>query len=83
MTPEQTATLLFCIVVVGGALVFVAVALLWKEYKTLSDDIPGNHITAAFRVAWAKQPGAFLIVIVLLTAAIFYLGGHLAWGGGQ
>jgi formate hydrogenlyase subunit 3/multisubunit Na+/H+ antiporter MnhD subunit len=79
MTQEQITTLLYVIVIVVGALFFVAVALLYKEYKTLSDKVPDNHITAVFRVAFKKQPGAFLIVIILLTAALFYLGGHLAW----
>ncbi len=82
MTQEQIATLLFCIVVIGGALCFTFIALLWKEYKTLSDKIPGNHITAVIRIAWKRQPGVFLIVIVLLTAFLFYLAGHLFWGGG-
>jgi hypothetical protein len=81
MSQEQIATLLYVIVVVGGALFVVAAALLWKEYRTLTDKVPGNHITAVVRAAWARQPGAFLIVIVLLSIALAYLGSHFFWSG--
>ena len=79
MTPEQISTLLYVIVTVGGALFVMAVALLWKEYTTLRNKIPDDHITASIRAAFKAQPGAFLIVMLLLTAAISYLGGHLLW----
>ncbi len=79
MTDAQTSTLLFCIgvLLVGNA--GMAVALLWKEYKTLTDDIPGNHITAAVRTAWRRQPGAFLPLIVFAALTVAYLGAHFFW----
>ena len=55
----------------------LALALGWGflEYKTLSDDIPNNHITAVVRAAVKAQPGPF----VLLMFAIGFLCGHLFW----
>lgn len=79
MTQEQVATLLYVISWVGGALVILAVALLWKECRTLTDKIPGNHITATIRIAFKAQPGAFLIVLLTLAILLAYLGGHLLW----
>jgi hypothetical protein len=79
MSQEQIATLLYVIAIVGGALSVVAVALLWKEYKTLRNEIEGDHITASVRAAFKAQPGAFLIVILTLSILLAYLGGHLLW----
>lgn len=55
----------------------VAIAALWLvlEWKTLSDDIPGNHITAVVRAAVKAQPGPFL----LMMFALGFLCGHLFW----
>ena len=81
MTLEQITTLLYVIAWTGGGLFVLAVALLWKEYKTLTDKIPGNHITPVIRAAFRAQPGAFLIVIVILAVIAAYLGAHFFWGG--
>lgn len=55
----------------------LALALLWLavEWRTLTDHIPGNHITATVRAAWRKEPGVFLILFVCLG----YLMGHFFW----
>jgi hypothetical protein len=56
---------------------FFALALFWGwiEYRTLTDKVPGNHITATIRRAHKAQPGPFL----LLFFAIGFLCGHLFW----
>jgi hypothetical protein len=65
--------------VTGAILIFSLVALavgwLFLEWKTLTDDIPGNHITAVVRRAVKAQPGPFL----LLMFALGFLCGHLFW----
>lgn len=55
----------------------LALALGWGvlEWRTLSDGIPGNHITAVVRRAIKAQPGPF----ILLAFALGFLAGHLAW----
>lgn len=57
------------------SLVVVAAVWLVLEWKTLSDDIEGNHITAVVRRAVKAQPGPFL----LLMFALGFLCGHLFW----
>lgn len=55
----------------------VAVTIVWSvlEYRTLSDRVAGNHITAVVRRAFAAQPGVFM----LLGGAFCYWMGHLFW----
>jgi hypothetical protein len=63
-----------------GAILIIslsAVTVLWLvlEWRTLADDIPGNHITAVVRRAVKSQPGPFL----LFMFALGFLCGHLFW----
>jgi len=63
-----------------GAVLLVSLGLLaavwiWWEIKTLSDSMPGNHITAVVRRAVKAQPGPFL----LFMFALGFLCGHLFW----
>ena len=55
----------------------LALAVLWVgvEIRTLQDGIPGNHITATVRRAWAREPGPFF----LFALALGFLMGHLFW----
>lgn len=53
----------------------LAVGWLLLEWRTLKDDIPGNHITAVVRKAVKAQPGPFM----LFFFALGYLCGHLFW----
>lgn len=63
-----TTTLLL---VVAATAVWV-VALLVIEYKTLRDDVPGNHITAVLRGAVRKLPWPF----ILLALVSGFMMGH-------
>lgn len=63
-----------------GAILIISLAvvtIVWLvlEWRTLADDIPGNHITAVVRRAVKKQPGPFM----LLFFALGFLCGHLFW----
>ena len=53
------------------------------EAVTLADDEPGNHITAVWRDLWAKEPGAILLALLVmtnfLTATLAYIAGHIFW----
>jgi len=65
---------------VTGAILIIsllAIAALWLavEWKTLKDDIEGNHITAVVRRAVLAQPGPF----ILGALALGFLFGHLFW----
>jgi len=65
---------------VTGAILIISLAVVtvvWLvlEWRTLSDDIPGNHITAVIRRAVKKQPGPF----ILFAFAVGFLAGHLFW----
>ena len=55
----------------------VVIAVLWAvvEWRTLTDSVEGNHITAVVRRAVAAQPGPF----ILLALAFGFLLGHLLW----
>lgn len=79
--PWMTAAL-----VVGIALSAIAVlAIGWGvlEAVTLADDEPGNHITAVWRDLWAKEPGAILLALLVLTnfltGTLGYIAGHIFW----
>lgn len=58
-----------------GSLVILAGGWLFLEYKTLKDDVEGNHITAVVRRAVKAQPGPF----ILFGFAMGFLCGHLFW----
>ena len=58
-----------------GSIVVLAVVWLALEYKTLKDDVEGNHITAVVRRAVKAQPGPF----ILFGFAMGFLCGHLFW----
>lgn len=53
------------------------------EALTLADDVPGNHITAVWRDLWAKEPGAILVALLVLTnfvtSVLSYIAGHIFW----
>lgn len=55
----------------------LALAALWGfvEYRTLTDKIPDNHITAVIRAAYKSEPGVF----VLFAFVLGYWFGHLFW----
>jgi len=61
--------------VLVGTLTILAVIWLLLEWRTLSDKVEGNHITAVVRQAVKKQPGPF----ILFFFALGYLCGHLLW----
>ena len=54
-----------------------ALAVIWLllEWRTLSDNVEGNHITAVVRRAVKAQPGPFM----LFFFALGFLCGHLLW----
>lgn len=58
-----------------ATLAILAVIWLLLEWRTLKDDIEGNHITAVARRAVKKQPGPF----ILFFFALGFLCGHLFW----
>jgi hypothetical protein len=58
-----------------GSLLVIGALWLAVEWKTLADDVPGNHITAVVRRAVAAQPGPF----ILFALALGFLFGHLFW----
>lgn len=63
-----------------GAILVLSLAALgvgWLvlEWRTLKDDIEGNHITAVVRRAVKAQPGPF----ILFGIALGFLLGHLFW----
>jgi hypothetical protein len=57
------------------SLVALAAGWLILEWRTLKDDIPGNHITAVVRRAVEAQPGPF----ILFAFSLGFLFGHLFW----
>ena len=63
----------------GGILIIslLAIAAIWGvlEWRTLADDVEGNHITAVVRRAVKAQPGPF----ILFALALGFLMGHLFW----
>lgn len=61
--------------ILGLSLLVVVIVWAVVEYRTLTDDVEGNHVTATIRRAWRSAPG----VILLLMCALSYLGGHLFW----
>jgi hypothetical protein len=48
------------------------------EWRTLSDDIPGNHITATMRAAWRRAPGAVFLATLLWVGFLVAIGFGLA-----
>jgi hypothetical protein len=67
-------------------IVILALGLGLTEYRTLKDDVPGNHITAVWRALWAKEPGAILLallalmgVITWVVAILAFIAGHIFW----
>lgn len=61
--------------VLGLTLILWAACWGVLEYKTLSNDKPGDHITAVVRRAVKAQPGPFM----LFFFALGFLCGHLLW----
>ncbi len=81
LKPWQTAAL---VILIGlGAIAFLLLGWGVVEALTLADDVEGNHITAVFRELWAKQPGAILLTLLIVSNALSHffgwLGGHLFW----
>lgn len=74
--PLSMQTLGVVMFIVFG-LPIAAIALLagW-EWKTLVDDVPGNHITATLRLAFKKQPGAVFLAVAVWLAFLSAVG----WG---
>lgn len=67
-----------------GAILVLSLLLLagiWAvlEWKTLTDNIPYNHITAVIRTAYYAEPGPFMLLSFI--AGFFF--GHFVWGGRQ
>lgn len=61
--------------ILGWSLFVLASVWSWLEWRTLTDNVPDNHITATVRRAIKAQPGPF----ILLAFALGFLAGHLAW----
>lgn len=68
MRAQDIHTLLL---VIGATALWVAL-LLAIEFKTLRDDVPGNHITAVLRAAVKKLPWPF----ILLALVSGFMMGH-------
>lgn len=81
--PAPIKTLGFLIFIIFGVPIACVVAIAGVEWKTLRDDTPGNHITATLRWAFAKQPAAVTLALILwvafLTAIAFGVGAHAWW----
>lgn len=59
----------------GLTLMLWAISWGFLEYKTLSNETPGDHITAVVRRAFKAQPGPFL----LFAFNLGFLFGHFFW----
>ena len=53
------------------------------EWRTLADDVPGNHITAAMRRAFEAHPGAVMLATLVWVGFLVAIGsgvaGHIFW----
>lgn len=81
----QVRTLLQLGAIVVGLPVLALVWLGWLEVATLRDGLRGNHITAVLRMALARQPGAFGLLVLwisFLVGLAAYVAGHAFWGIG-
>ena len=69
MTKRKASAILLAIVLIAIVSLFVL------EGITVSDAIPGNHITALVRGAYTSEPGVF----IWLAFSTGFLGGHFFW----
>lgn len=74
--PLSTATLGVILFVVFGLPCVALIMLGVTEYRTLSDSVEGNHITATLRAMWTRAPGA----VFLSTLVWLLFLSAIAWG---
>lgn len=81
--PLSLATLGVVLFVFFGLPIIALTMLGICEWRTLSDDKPGNHVSATVRAAWRRAPGAVflatLVWVAFLVAIGFGLLGHFFW----
>ena len=81
--PFPTKTIGLVLFVVFGLPVIALILLGVIEWRTLADDTPGNHITAALRRAFKAQPGAVFLGTMawvgFLVAVAAGISGHIFW----
>jgi len=77
VTTQQTKTLKR----LGVALALQVATIGWLLYTEAAAVIQGGDSTISRLAweAWANQPGAIIGILLPLTLAIGFLGGHLAW----
>jgi len=82
-TPIYTPVLGFLGFCVVGAPLLLLIAAGVIEAKTLSDDVPGNHLTAQLRAVFARQPAAcalgLSVWLAFLAAVVVGVGAHAIW----
>jgi len=77
VTPQQGKTAKR----LGIAVLLQVLTIVWLLYAEFAAVAQGGNSTIselAWR-AWADQPGAILGILLPLTAATAYLGGHFFW----
>jgi len=78
--PLSVTTLGFVLFIVVGLPIIALTMLGTLEWRTLSDDTPGNHVTATMRAAFARAPGAVLLATLVwacfLVAVAVGLAAH-------
>jgi len=67
--------------VIFAAVTLLGLPLLWLAWEiwTLSDSVPANHITAALRMAFERQPGVFVLLAGWYAFACGAIAGHVFW----
>jgi hypothetical protein len=76
--PLSVQTLAVVLFVVFGLPILGLTIFGVLEWRTLSDDVPGNHITATMRAAFHRAPGAVFLATLVWVGFLVAVGMGLA-----
>lgn len=76
--PLSQTTLGVILFVVFGLPIVGLTMLSILEWRTLSDDVEGNHVSATMRAAWRRSPGAVFLATLVWVAFLVAIAMGLA-----